>query len=176
MKKIIIAVCFSTFLSSCITYKLVPLTGSYPPTPITYITETPVAKVWDNIIDFFSQHGFAIKIIDRSSGLIVSDRTPLPYTFESKDGDMITPEAFTVLRKFKESGSSFYFKPVSVTGEWNIRIKTVEGKTSVNVNLTNIFATYETGYYAYTHVPYEPILVEGKTTGKFEKTIFEIVK
>lgn len=69
------------------------------------------------------------------------------------------------------------FIPASVTGEWNVRIKNIDGKTSINVNLYNIEAIYGSSYYSsYTHSAMQPVRAEGKTTGEFEKKIYNAVK
>jgi hypothetical protein len=83
------------FFSSCIATKLkyAPFKGEYPPTPYIITSELPKEKVWDKIIDFFAQNGLSIKVIDRSSGLIVSDRSKLDWSYEDVKGNIKNPNA-----------------------------------------------------------------------------------
>ena len=55
-------------------------------------------EIWSNIIDFFSQRGFSIKTIDKSSGIIVTDDYSLlsSYTYE-KNGKIENANAYVIL-------------------------------------------------------------------------------
>lgn len=175
--KVFFVLAFCILLSSCATTKIIPLMGSYPPTPIVAMSDKSFEKVWDNIIDFYAQNGIPIKIIDRSSGLIISEKTSLTWSFEDKKGTMVHPGAYVVLEKILDKMDNKPFIPNSVTGEWNVRIKTIEGKTSINVNLYNIEAVYGSYYYSsYAHVAVSPVKVSGRTTGMFEKRLYELMK
>ena len=175
MKKTILPLMFLLF--ACYTVKTIPLKGKYPDTPIVYTSEKSFNEVWDNIIDLFAQRGLSIKIIDRTSGLIISDKSKLSYSFENKKGFIAHPDAYVVLQMIMDNYSDKPFRPEIVTGEWNIRIKAVDGKTSININLNNIYATYGAAYYStYSHSVVQPVDVRGVTTGVFEKSIFDIVK
>jgi hypothetical protein len=176
MNRLFAVACIIILTCGCVVYKPVAIIGNYPKPPITYLTSTPFDKVWDNIIDMFSQQGLSIKIIDRSSGLIVSERGPIPYSFEDKLGKLYKPEAYAVIERWKENGGASYFIPLTVTGEWNVRIKTIEDKTGINVNLTSILATYEPTFYSITRTVTGPVMTQGKTTGIFEKIITDAVK
>lgn len=156
-------------LSSC-TPGFTALRGNYPQTPIINYTDKPKDQVWDNIIDFFAQKGIPIKIIDKSSGLIVSDKANLSWSYEDKKGKLFQPSAFAAIRKFMYPNISKPVNPEKVTGEWNIRIKETNGKTSINVNLYNIEGTYQIGNSSSLRDP------NGKTTGVFEQLIYDAVK
>lgn len=174
--KQIFSIAIIVFLFSSCAPKLIPLKGNYPQTPIIYYTGTNKDKVWDNIIDFFAQRGISIRIIDRSSGLIISTPTNLAWTQEDKNGNMKNKDAYISIPLLYDKGAKKYYKPTSLTGEWNIRIKEVDGKTSINVNLFNIEASYYSNNYTYRTSNYLVAITDGKSTGVFEKLIFEIVK
>ena len=109
----------------------------------------------------------SIKIIDKSSGLIVSEKTKLSWTREDKKGNLINPGAFVVVQSYNTMAQAVLSY---VTGDWNVRIKPLEnGKTSINVNLVNIKAT-NTGAKLYGLYEYD---IPAKSTGVFEKTIAE---
>jgi hypothetical protein len=166
------------FLFSCAPSKIVPIKGKYPPTPIVANSPKTFDQAWDIIIDYFAQNGIPIKIIDRSSGLIVSEQTKLTWSFEKKDGSLFLPTASVVLEKILKPSSENWFSPQEVTGEWNVRVKKApDGTVSINVNLYNIKALYERYYYSYvTHTAVEPILTKGTTTGNFETAMENVLK
>lgn len=156
-------------LSSCAP-GFIALRGQYPQTPIINYTDKSKDQVWDNIIDFFAQKGIPIKIIDKSSGLIVSDKSKLSWSYEDKKGKLIRPQAFAAVRQLKFPNVNKPVDPEKVTGEWNIRIKETDGKTSINVNLYNIEGTYPIGNSNSVRD------AGGKTTGVFEQLIYDAVK
>jgi len=170
---LISAIFLSTILSGCFTQEALALKGNYVDKPIEIISDKPYDQVWSNIIDLFAQKGLSIKVIDKSSGLIVSERASFDnnYTFE-ENGKLKNPNAYLVLNTVKMAGSKMV--PASVTAEWNVRIKTRENKTVINVNITNI-----SGHRHYDASQYSPAInvnFEGKSTGVFENEIAEMVK
>jgi len=168
-----------TSFYSC-TFKTIPIKGQYLDGP--YLDTTTLSKeaVWDKIIDFYSQKGLSIKIIDHSSGLIISDRTVLTTTFEDNKGQPIKSAAWIVLPKTINPNDRKPFAPGSITGEWNIHIKELSDKrTSINVNLVNINGTEEivakVGSSYKTTKQIIP-LVSYKSTGNFERMITDFIK
>ena len=180
--KLILAAIFitvSTVLYSC-AFKTIPIKGQYPEGPYLDTTTLGKEEVWDKIIDFYAQKGLSIKIIDRSSGLIISDRTVLTTTFENSKGQPIKPTAWIVLPKTINPNDRKPFAPGLITGEWNIRIKELPDKrTSINVNLVNINGTEEivakVGSSYKTTKQIIP-LASYKSTGNFEKMITEFIR
>lgn len=159
----LIALCFI----SCAPLKPGQLKGKYNDPPYVIISEKSKDQVWDNIIDLFAQTGIGIRIIDRSSGLIISnERTSLTVTYEKKNGELKDPTAYIVAASLVKPGSPTYYPAISASGEWNIRIKEQDGKTLINVNLLNI------------RVEYPPMLnpVAGTYTDKYEKSGTGITK
>jgi hypothetical protein len=168
MKKII-TIFVITILSSC---GAPPhLQGKYQDTPFQIETSKSIDDIWSNIIDLFATQGLSIRIIDKSSGLITSDKTSflLFYSYEDKYGKLYKPDAFIVLNGIKNFLGE-YLNPQIVEGEWNVRVKRVENKTIINVNLINIFAKYTS-----PSDPKTSYNLEAKSTGKFEQKIADIV-
>ena len=191
MRYLIIA---ALLLSSCGTTKEIPLKGTYPAMPIQISTDKSVDYVWDKLIDLFAQRGLPIKIIDRSSGLIVSDKSILKTTIEENNGQLQDNSAWIVVTKKLDAGlnrtvpitgttSGAYSKqmvPRDVTGEWNVRVKKSEnGSTVINVNIVNVtFSDYVAtglgtpGYYK--DLPLNASFY--KSTGTFERLITDLIK
>lgn len=162
------------FSNGC-TPQLAPLKGNYSDKPFEIISDKPVDIVWGNVIDLFATKGLSIKLIDKASGLIVSEKTSFAsnYTFEDIYGKLQNPNAWVVLAKISYGGSDM--SPDKITGEWNIRIKTAsDGKTLINVNLTNIEGSKYIAPSQYTAA--QNLTFHGKSTGKFEEVISNLVK
>ena len=89
--KPLLLISIAALLFGCVSYKTVPLKNTYTNGNFEAASENTKEKVWDNIIDFFSKNGLSIRIIDRSSGLIVSNETALTWTYETKEGVSASP-------------------------------------------------------------------------------------
>ena len=166
---------FLIFLVSC-TLKFYPLKGNYPPTPIVYTTEKSFDQVWSNLVDLFAQKGISIRIIDKSSGLIASERTKLSTSYEDSKGKLYSPKAFVVLKRNNYQGDENMKKSYfDVTGEWNVHLKQEANDVSVNINIVNIEGeqVYTSLYHGETR---SRVTIRAQTTGVFEKLIFEAVK
>jgi hypothetical protein len=172
MNKLLTLIFISVMLASCAP-KVYTLKGAYPAPPIVYNSEKNFETVWSNVIDLFAQKGIPIQLVDKSSGLIVSGSATLTWSFEDKIGNLVKTDAWVVLPKMIDKGNNKLIKPYAVYGSWNIRIKTDGSKTSINTNLYNISAVYSNPA-AYT----KPAMAisDGRSTGNFEKFIYDLVK
>ena len=175
------------FLFSCsTTTKVMPLKGHYVEKPFQVKSEKSREEVWSNIIDFFGQNGIGIRIIDKSSWIIISDAYNMPFSYEDSKGNLINPEAFLVARRIiTGSGNrvrSFNGAPgssnnnstinnfVSASAEWNIILKEQQGKAIININIVNPRYTPPLGER--TDFPSGHCF----STGVFEKKLSEILK
>ena len=168
----------SAFLTSCFQLQQVALKGNYPEKPFEVVSDKKFDQVWANIIDLFATKGLSIKLIDKSSGLIVSEKTSFisNYTIEKENGTLENKNAYVVIEKLAISGFK-EAKPDKILGEWNIRIKeNTDGKTVVNVNLTNIDASVFVVGMSSVSGSGRNYSLNGKSTGKFEELISNIVK
>jgi len=167
--------------------KWLPLKGSYPATPIEISSDKGFDEVWDKLVDVFAQNGLSIKIIDRSSGLIISYSAQLLTTIEKKDGSLADPNAWIAVPQIYSQSAQRYVpitkiaagpyvsksyldKSDPVSGEWNVRIKKTATGTTINVNLVNL--TYS---IIDQKIPRTTPLIEYKSTGVFEKLITDIL-
>lgn len=157
---------FSVSLLSCAP-NLYHIKGSYLNKPYQIYSDKSKDEVWNKIIELFSSQGIAIKLIDKNSGLILSERTSFlsDYSYENDDGSLQNPNAFVVCDKVVWQTVLQY--PKQVTGEWNIRVVENSGKTLINVNLVNIQVIFSTN----------PALEgTGKSTGKYERIVADYLK
>ena len=163
---------FLIVLATSCTPKAYPLKGTYTNGNFEAYSEKSKDAVWDNIIEFFAKNGISIRIIDRSSGLIVSGETELTWSFENKKGELENKDAWVAIYRLYDPGSRQTYKPYLVTGEWNIRIKEQNNKTLININLVNP---------TYTRVMTSPVKTTFQkgyvqSTGVFEKWVYEKIK
>ena len=179
MKRLFFATLTVIFLFSC-SPKIIPLKGTYPPPPIEISSTKSFDEVWDKLIDLFAQKGLSIRIIDRSSGLIISSKSALLYTIENKNGSLKDPTAYIVVPKYYNAGVKKYYpvtmlgigKEYPVIGDWNVRIKKSSNGTIINVNIVNVEVDMPMSYKI--KKPIEA--VKYKTTGVFENLIADIIK
>ena len=170
MGKLLLVLYLSIFVSC--SYKTIPLKGEYQTGPYIQSTTTSIDKVWDKLVDLFATKGLSIKVIDKSSGLIVSDKYKLSVTQENKSGKLINPNAYVVSVKLYNPGSRTYLPINTTVGEWNVRIKPDgNGGTIINVNLVNIQEVW-TDSKGYS----KDVVSTAKSTGVFEKIIFDTIK
>ena len=175
MKKVFISFIFSLFFTSCLP-KLIPIKGNYPKPPFQITSNSSFEQVWDNLIDLFAQKGFSIKIIDKSSGLITSEKGIMSTTIEYENGTLKNPEAFFVVPQLYLPGPMKYEPLVGssdVVGEWNVRIKQVNGQVVINVNVFNLQYSY---FEPTTKSIKVLFLTDYKSTGYFEKYIADKIK
>ncbi len=184
----VMSFCLLFLLLSCAAPKVIPLKGNYPTQPIEITSNKNFDELWDKLIDVFAQKGLSIKIIDRSSGLVVSDRSLLPATIEDKNGNLMDPAAYIVVPKIYNKvakrfipitkiitgpyvSKSYVDKADPVSGDWNVRIKKTNTGTVINVNIVNI--TYTS---LENKIQKETILQDYKSTGVFERTLADLIK
>ena len=184
MKGLLLAfICIPFLLSSC-SVKVLPIKGSYPTQPIIVTSDKPVGEIWDRLIDLFAQNGLSIKLIDKSSGLIISDNSAITATWENKDLTLHHPNAYIVTAKYFDGNAhaeagvtqlvtnkASLKKPSICRGEWNVRIKASGTGTLINVNLVNVkYEDFDGKGMVLKNLTYF------RSTGKFEKLIADTIK
>lgn len=172
------------FFTGCMSTKLIPIKGTYPETPIIINSTKTFDQAWDKLIDIFAQKGLSIKIIDRSSGLIISTKSELTTTAEDVNGIPFDKTAFIVVptvvqfgKKVPVTGTSSGAYAVAkiaypAYGDWNVRIKSNGTGCTINVNINNIsYNAYDATAKAYKDIN----LYTYKTTGVFENLLADLI-
>lgn len=166
------------FIVSC-AVKPIALKGNYSKEPHTIFSVNSFENVWDKLIDLFAQVGIGIKLIDKSSGLIVANSTTVGVTYEDKNENLADPTAWIVSSKIYEPGAKKYFYPKTASVEWNVRIKKADGGgTNINVNITAINSqTSVTQVGPIVAVPTVSLMsTQSYSTGVFEKKLSDYLK
>lgn len=165
MKNLIILTILIIVSSACSI--IVPVQQTYVTSPVSATTTKSFEEVWVKIIDILSTKGIQIKLLDKSSGLIVSEPYRLSTTWEDiNTGKLADEAAYVVADKyyFMDNFNSSYIS----TGTFNIRVKTQESQTIVVVNLVNINSS--------NILPGQPPKVlDSKTTGVLEKELLQTI-
>jgi len=158
-------------LKSC-TLPSYALKGQYSDVPFEKKKKSSKEEVWSKIIDLFATKGLAIKVIDKSSGLITSETTSFKnsYTRESSNGQLINKDAFVVIGDFRNA-YEIRLEPQIVSGDWNIRVKEVNEETVIVVNLVNLKCQFID-----THGSGGTFDIPIKSTSVFEKMIADYIK
>jgi len=160
---------------SC-TPKVIPLKNSYDDKPFEMTAGKDFEQVWSNTIEFFAKSGISIKIIDKSSGLIVATATQADVTAEDKNGKLINPDAWAVAEKIYEPGSNRTYYAKVGTIEWNVFLKkATETSTTVNINLISV-VTITVAQAGFATPIAKTFKTRSRTTGVWEKTVFEKIK
>lgn len=175
-KLLFIITIVTTSLMSC-SPVVTPLTGSYMEKPYEIKVDKDFEQVWSNVIDLFARKGLSIQVIDKASGLIVSEQTSLlqSYTFEDSNGKLIDNNAWIIVQKITLSRQVLL--PIRFLGSWNIRLKKIDdNKTIINVNL-NINSAQGQWYNTMTGKPSGIFYtMSAKSTGNFEKMISNMIQ
>lgn len=168
--KIFLSALFACLLYSCKTTDMLTLTGDYPIINTTTTTDKTFDEVWDNVIDYFAINGIPISILDKESGLIVSNKVSLKNNITmEKNGKPLNDKAFIVIPYAK---NVIYMNAYS---DFNVRVKKQDGKITISVNLPNIVAE-RTTKPAWWQLVSTPKIVDAKSTGVFEKGLLSLLK
>jgi hypothetical protein len=172
MKYVLIA---CLFFVSCVP-KMIALKGTYPTPPMRTTTSANYDSVWNNLIDYIALTGGYTRVIDKASGILVSEDYSFTdqTTTEDKKGRTVDPRAFLVSSKYKTANTMIKPGPMKVTGNWNVRLKPSSNGTLISVNITNLKAfDYFSfrGMGGWTEKAYEV-----KSTGLFEKRLIDVIK
>lgn len=160
---------FSLFFIGCIS-RVVPLKHDYVPATYEKVSERPKDQVWKSLVDYFSKSGLTIRVLDSSSGLVKSNSTNLPWTYENKKGTLDNPRAWVVVERVIYKNKLLPL--TSVIGEWDIRIKaTKEGQAYIVVSMANL------KYNTPSEPTYQPFLQAApRSTGVFEQMLYDQIK
>ncbi len=162
------------FLSYCTPHKIIQVSEDYFD-PKTIETTSSFDQTWDKLIDLFAQNGLSIKLIDKSSGLMVSERALLPSTIELDPGKLKNPKAYAVSPKVSSATRN---KPLyyELTGEWNVRLKRSDKGTLIYVNIGNVEGKSVSFDEHENAIVYTKLCPNCKSTGVFEDMIAGVIK
>lgn len=172
--KIVAFALIALFIASCAS-KMIPLKGSYPTPPLHTVSDQPFDTVWSRLIDFVAEKGINVKLIDKASGVMITEDYDLRglVAYENKKGELSKPYASVVTSIYKTPNG--LMGPARTVANWNVRIKPQSNGTFIGVNLTNIKA-YSTTSWKGMAQNYVDTAFDVRTLGNFERELFRHLK
>jgi hypothetical protein len=136
MKKLLLSV-----FASIVCLNMFAITNSKPVDPVVISLNLPKEQVWQRVMDLFVGNSIPIKLMDKTSGLIQSERLGLGSHYALKHADDSLAWALCASVKSLE-GDSFYFYPQVINTELQVYVReTADGKVLLSLNLMNLTAT-----------------------------------
>jgi len=166
MKRICILLLIA-FISSCRT--IVPLQGKYQELPVKSKFNYSTEKVWETVIDFISDTGQEVQVIDKSSGLVISalhvGSGPV-LSNEDKKGAIVNPLALVATERYNDQYPQGDLPTFDLFAKWTIRIKELPNKEVEVSTLLHVKDIQQI-------VAKDVLHYRGKSTGNFEKSILD---
>ncbi len=135
-----------TVIAVLISINLFAITHPKPIDPVVISTNLSKEQVWQRLVGLFVGNSIPIKLMDKSSGLIQSERLGLGSHYALKHADDSLAWALSETVKSPE-GDSFYLFPQIINGELQVYVQeTADGKPLLSVNLMNLKATQREPY------------------------------
>lgn len=163
MKKLILVLLLiSATLQSC-TVKTFPLKGKYQEGSVKSKINSPFEEAWESVIDLIAETGISVKLIDKSSGLIIADALSFRdmITTEDDRAKIVDPAAY-IVRERTNNEFDPRLGPKDAIATWNLRVKKDSDATSiVSINLHSI------------RIEKAEVPLQGKSTGNFEKWLID---
>jgi hypothetical protein len=108
--------------------------------PIVMSVNLPKEDVWKRLVGLFVSNSIPIKLMDKSTGLIQSEKIGLGSHYALTNADDSTSWALCEVLTSPE-GIGFYWYPQIINGELQIYVQeTADGKTLLSINLMNLAA------------------------------------
>lgn len=143
----------------------------YPEIESRFDIKRSYNDVWSDVLDFFLENNLSFDIVDRESGLIVTEKAIFDHSYYLND--RLTNNYAYVIVQYEHKKDK-----LEVECSWSIRVKktTEEGVTSLSVHLTSPVVyiyreptEYADGYWA-------AISRRVVSTGSMEKEIYNWVR
>lgn len=163
MNKLLFALLlFSASFQSC-TVKSIPLNGKYQEGSVKSKINSPFEEAWESVIDLIAETGISVKLIDKSSGLIIADALSFRglITTEDNKGKIVDTAAYIVREKTNNEFDPRLGQKDAIA-TWNLRVKRDGDASSiVSINLHSI------------RIEKAEVPLQGRSTGNFEKWLID---
>jgi hypothetical protein len=158
-----------TIVIAFISLNLAAITQPKPIDPVVFSVALPKDKAWQKVVDLFVANSIPIKFMDKSSGLIQSDRLGLGTHYTWKGADDSTSWALCEAVPSGE-GSGYYLFPDVINTDLQVYVREVDAdNVLLSVNLMNIKAESHNLYGEFVRE------FDVKTSKRLEKQIGDFV-
>jgi len=149
--------------------RIVPLEGKYQEVPVKSLFDASFEKTWEAVIDFISDTGQEVQLIDKASGLIISDMqgsSGMSLSNEDKKGVLINKNAVIAVDRLSSDYPKTNLTAHIATSTWTIRIKELKNKSLEVSTLVHVKRVERiVGKYVFKY--------NGKSTGNFERYLLD---
>jgi hypothetical protein len=175
MHKLILIAALAVSLSSCKTYKQVPLSKVYKSNPVAIVKVPGLLKdqAWDRAVRLFAERNISIKMIDKSSGFIQSDLVSFVTAYQI-DSAPVPPYPVYVLTQ-QESGFNTVLQPSYITGYLKVFILNDSSQTEVRVNIEDLRSYHIAEVHHRSSVTYNELNRTVVSTGTLESQVAEYI-
>jgi hypothetical protein len=113
-----------------------------PPAPYTFTTTLSKDQIWRKIVTLFTHNSISIKVVDKNSGIIQSEKIGLGTHCNAEgQGDS------TAWALFNRVPAGYYLQyPQLMNGELMLSVDEQNGKTHVSIQLFNLFAFHKDAF------------------------------
>lgn len=108
--------------------------------PLTVTTTESKEVVWTKVLNFFSRQGVPIKTVDKTSGIIQSDKLGLGSHTVLDNESKFDSTAWAICTWSQQD--KIDKEPIFPTGELFISVQENDGKTTISINLLNLQAMH----------------------------------
>lgn len=154
--------------SSC--RSIVPLRGKYQEVPVKSKYSISFDRAWEGVIDFISDTGQEVQLIDKESGLVISDQYTVSgkhISMENSKGKIVNSDAWIVSQRHSDDNPKGNLREThTASAKWTIRVKQVADETVIAV-LMHVKNVYWGLPQKWTFV------FDGASTGNYEKYMLD---
>ena len=126
-------------LSSCNTYRQIPLSATLKPNPVSIVNASNLTKdqAWDRVVRLFADRNISIKTIDKSSGFIQSDLLSFVSAYQiDSEKTQIQHPIYVITQR--EQAYGVEIQPSYITGYLKVFILNDSGKVEVRVSIEDL--------------------------------------
>jgi hypothetical protein len=132
--------CVLSFIITIVSFNAFAVTLSKPLDPVVFSIHLPKEQAWQKVMDLFVANSIPIKLMDKSSGLIQSERIGLGTHYGLKGTKDST--SWALCDAIPSGESNFYLFPQVINTELQVYVREVDGgNVLLSVNLMNSKAT-----------------------------------
>lgn len=137
---------FIFFIAAIVSLNSAATTRLKPVDPIVFSINLSKEKAWQKILDLFVANSIPIKLMDKSSGLIQSEKIGLGSHYTLKNADDGTVWALCEVVNVA-TNDNFYLYPQTINTELQVYIREATDSTVLlSINLMNLSAKHHDAY------------------------------
>ena len=123
-------------------YCVIAIPFLQPPAPYTFTTTLSKDQIWRKIVTLFTHNGISIKVVDKNSGIIQSEKIGLGTHCNAEgQGDSTAWALFN-----RVPAGNYLQYPQLMNGELMLSVDEQQGKTHVSIQLFNLFAFHKDAF------------------------------